>query len=67
MEKNVIALAARFADAMNADPVDHGSDIAVRDVLDWLASAGLTLDVDEEGAVAEAYLFGLQDDPEGES
>lgn len=61
-EKNVVELARRLADALNDDPVDPGSAATVRDVLDWLASAGLTLEPSSDDSVSEAYSLDLQED-----
>lgn len=54
---NVVDLAAQLAEAMSADL----GDIRPHDVLDWLASAGLTLRPDD-GDTTVAYGLLLDED-----
>jgi hypothetical protein len=56
-EKNIAELARRLAEAINEDPVDSEETVTGRDVLDWLASAGLTLELAGDDAASEAYLL----------
>jgi hypothetical protein len=57
---NVAELAQLLADAISADL----DDIHAIDVLDWLASAGLTLRPDEgDSAAAYGLLLSEDDDP----
>lgn len=65
-EHNVVHMAAELADVMAADL----GDIRVHDVLDWLASCGLTLRPDN-GDTGVAYRLlleeGLDEDVAGDS
>lgn len=54
---NVVDLAAQLAEAMSADL----GDIRPHDVLDWLASSGLTLRPDD-GDTTVAYGLLLEED-----